>query len=839
MTVTDPIAVTLTPTSASLALGGPQVFTATITGTSNAALDWYVNGVLNGNTAQGKLTACTTLAPLTCTYTAPPVNVPRPNPAVIEVASSADPGKFKTANVTVTDPIAVTLTPTSASLALGGPQVFTATITGATSNAALDWYVNGALNGNTAQGKITACTTVAPRTTCTYTVPPVNVPSPNPVVIKLASSADPGKYQTASVTVNDPIQVTLSPASASIALGATHLFTATITGATSNAALNWYVNGVRKGNSTQGTISGCTTGTTVTCTYTPPPVDVPSPNPAVIEVASSADAGKYQTASVTVTDSIAVSLIPSTATVALKGTQVFTATVSNTTNHALKWYVNGVLEGSSTQGTLTACTTSAPLTCKYTAPLAYAPDPNPAVIKVASAADPSKYKTARVTVTGAFGLTGTLHTSRIYHTATLLNNGLVLMAGGSDGMVTPSSTGNPISSAELYNPATGIFTAVGSLNTARYFHTATLLNNGLVLIAGGNVGGTTTIASAELYDPATGTFTPTGSLHTARYDHTATLLNNGMVLIAGGIDSGNELSSAELYNPATGTFTPTGSLKTARRGEPATPLNNGMVLIAGGYHDANLSFLASAELYNPATGKFTYTGSLNTARFAGTATLLNNGMVLMTGGESCSGCLLSSAELYNPGTGTFTLTGSLNTALLTHMATLLNNGMVLIAGGQNPIGTNLAGAELYNTATGTFSSTANLNTARSNPTATLLNNGTVLIAGGQNTSSAALASAELYEPVTLTPPNLVSIAITPATSTLSPGATQQFIATGTFSDNSTQQLASVTWSSSNRALAQISNDTTNHGVGLAIAAGTVTIKATAGSVGGLATLTVQ
>jgi uncharacterized protein YjdB len=114
----------------------------------------------------------------------------------------------------------------------------------------------------------------------------------------------------------------------------------------------------------------------------------------------------------------------------------------------------------------------------------------------------------------------------------------------------------------------------------------------------------------------------------------------------------------------------------------------------------------------------------------------------------------------------------------------------------------------------------------------------VLVAGGEGSGGVYLASAELYEPSTLTPPNLMSIEVTPAASTLSPGTTQQFIATGTFSDSSTEQLASVTWSSSNTAVAEISNDASNHGVAVAIADGTVTISATAGSVSGSATLTV-
>jgi len=320
------------------------------------------------------------------------------------------------------------------------------------------------------------------------------------------------------------------------------------------------------------------------------------------------------------------------------------------------------------------------------------------------------------------------------------------------------------------------------------------------------------------------------------------LLPSGKVLIAGG-DPGSYLTtnSAELYDPATGTFTPTGSLATTTRGQHmAVLLSNGKVLIVGGGSwDWGGSILSSAELYDPATGTFTATGSMATARIAFAATLLSTGKVLVAGGETCCYPILGSAELYDPAAGTFTPTGSLNTSRDSHTATLLSNGTVLVAAGYHgPGDAAITSAELYDPAAGTFTPTGSLNTARNQHTATLLNNGVVLMAGGSDSSGNALASAELYEPNTLTPAGLVSIAVTPATPSIAAGTTQQFIATGTFSDSSTQQLASVTWTSSTTSVSQVSNDASNHGLALGVAPGTATITASAGAVSGTATLTV-
>jgi WD40 repeat protein len=274
------------------------------------------------------------------------------------------------------------------------------------------------------------------------------------------------------------------------------------------------------------------------------------------------------------------------------------------------------------------------------------------------------------------------------------------------------------------------------MNVGRAAHTATLLPDGKVLIAGGfREEGTSeiAIASAEIFDPETNTFIPTGDMNEPRNGHTATLLPDGQVLIAGGWNLEGRTATAELYDPQTGTFEYTGSLMAPRQGMTATLLGNGQVLIAGGDSARNASQL-TAELYDPDTKTFTFTGDQSEGRMAHTATLLSDGKVLLVGGTSGNDNILDTAEIYDPATGKFTPTGDANIVRYKHTAVLLKDGNVLILGGsnQNDWTGQYNSAEVYDVETGTFRKISNMNQERFKlaEAAVLLPDGNVLIAGG-------------------------------------------------------------------------------------------------------------
>ena len=474
--------------------------------------------------------------------------------------------------------------------------------------------------------------------------------------------------------------------------------------------------------------------------------------------------------------------------------------------------------------------------------------------------------------TGKWSLTGSMVHARYDQTATLLPDGQVLVAGGAcNGSHYGCDAGSFLSnqaSAELYNPATGTWATTGSMHAGRMLHTATLLRTGEVLVAGGfttcDDDFCSDTASAELYNPATGTWAKTGSMHAGREQQTATLLRNGLVLVAGGLNEGGfrgaafSLSDAELYDPSTGTWTVTQPMAAKRYAQTATRLKNGWVLVTGGHTSVAGAETATAQIYEPSRGIWVTPGRMGTVRAGDTATLLRDGQVLATGGTGPDGQPLSTAEVFlagpgplaylSPGTlgfapqqvgttsaaqdytvandgtaamnvsgldvsgrhpsdfagstdctrvplipgatctvsvqfapttpglraarvsiadnapqspqgaavsgygagpNTWTPTGSLLTARDSFTSTVLRGGDVLIAGGAVSVGANpLTETELYDPATHAFTATGSLSTGRTDAVATRLRDGDVLIAGGQGNNFADLSSAEIYNPAT-------------------------------------------------------------------------------------------
>ena len=297
---------------------------------------------------------------------------------------------------------------------------------------------------------------------------------------------------------------------------------------------------------------------------------------------------------------------------------------------------------------------------------------------------------------GSLEATGAMNPALVQPVAVRLSDGRVLITGGRqkqpNGMTMLRSQ-----AAEIYNPDGGTFAPTGSMADPRAGHTATLLRDGRVLVVGGidASDGIDNLATAELYDPASGTFTRTGSLAQGRAHHTATLLRDGRVLVAGGYGGGTlSLSSAEIYDPTTGRFTATGSMTSVRQDATAELLADNRVLIAGGLDQYATSALDSAELYDPATGTFSATGSMAKARSRAAIVGLEDGRELLAGGIDTSGKPLNSAEFYDPGTGKFSPAGTM-TAAGASMGVWLKDARVLFVA--------IGGLSIYDPGSATFS----------------------------------------------------------------------------------------------------------------------------------------
>ena len=239
---------------------------------------------------------------------------------------------------------------------------------------------------------------------------------------------------------------------------------------------------------------------------------------------------------------------------------------------------------------------------------------------------------------------GNMTDPRFVHTATLLATGNVLVTGG----VSFDDLGpKVIAGAEQFSPGTTSWTGAASMSAPRFAHTATLLTGGKVLVAGGsnNYDTLAGMAGAELYNPTTNQWSSAGNMAAARCLHTATLLPNGKVLVAGGYNGLTDRADAELYNPATNSWSSAGSMATPREYHSATLLADGKVLVAGGL-SGDIP-LASAEIYDPATNSWSSAASMAIPREWHTATLLPGGEVLVTGGDDGT-TPLDAMEVYTP-----------------------------------------------------------------------------------------------------------------------------------------------------------------------------------------------
>ncbi|MFA1550094.1 Kelch repeat-containing protein [Actinomadura chokoriensis] len=387
-----------------------------------------------------------------------------------------------------------------------------------------------------------------------------------------------------------------------------------------------------------------------------------------------------------------------------------------------------------------------------------------------------------VAATGQWTSTGALPSARVWsgqHDGpVVLTGGKVLVAGGAD------ATGTALAQTSLYDPAAKTWTAAAALHTARRLHTVTRLGDGKVLVTGGATGApafpAAGLTSAEVFDPATGTWTATGSLHTGRWGHSAVLLGD-KVLVAGGCttrsgQSVKALRSAEMYDPATGEWTEVTAMTDARCGHPALVLAGGKVLVAGGSapvsRDADAA-LAFCELYDPAAGTggtWTPTGSMRVPRSGHQAALLPDGSVLASGGSppgapgdgTFDPFSRATAETYSPAAGAWTATPDMPAGRGLHRAVPLGGGKVLVVGGTDgpDNGVGYASALIFDAGPRAWSPAGGLATGRWGFAAVPLTGGAVLVTGGlTRTGSAAAdpgaaeatASSEIFSTGPVTP----------------------------------------------------------------------------------------
>ena len=322
------------------------------------------------------------------------------------------------------------------------------------------------------------------------------------------------------------------------------------------------------------------------------------------------------------------------------------------------------------------------------------------------------------------------------HTATLLEDGRVLVVGGQE---TPS---RKLDSAEIYDPAADTWTSAGSMSVERgQGHTATLLSDGRVLVSGDS-----DESIAEIYDPSDGQWSQAGIMTEPRNAATSTLMADGRVLVAGGGDATkagqDPFASAEIFDPNTVEWTAAASMQNENYAHGAVLLGDGKVMIAGG---------TLTETYDPETDTWAAAGEPLRERTGGyPVILLNDGKVLVPGGEfkqrrRAGADPIRNVELYDPATEAWTRVADMNDARSRHAAALLNNGNVLVVATRE--------LQMYNPSTDMWASAGKLAQERGEyHTATVLQDGRVLVVGGQQENDAGrlmgVTIVEIYDPAT-------------------------------------------------------------------------------------------
>src|SRR5438445_6887940 len=348
---------------------------------------------------------------------------------------------------------------------------------------------------------------------------------------------------------------------------------------------------------------------------------------------------------------------------------------------------------------------------------------------------------------GTWQPTANLSAARPGASAALLQNGSVLITGGDPGS-------GPVASADLFNSDGSVSPLAAPMNNPRSNHISATLQDGRVLVAGGTVSGGAT-NSAEIFDPVSGTWTSiAGGMVEARSGAAAALLQDGRVLIAGGESSGVASATLEIFDPVAGTFGAAGVMSSPRSKHAMAVFADGRVIIIGGSNGT--APVASTDILNPVAGSVAAGPSLATPRSGHSATTLLDGRVLVAGGNnivtnpdgSTTTVDLASAEIFDSAAGTFTTSASaLATARTGHLAFLLpHNNNVLIVGGTSN-GISISSVELFTPWQGTFSATGSLSTARSNAAGSAMQqDGLFLVAGGKDAATPpnALSSTEVY-----------------------------------------------------------------------------------------------